>query len=347
MLAAVNHGQGDLRVEEVGLPDLGPNDVLVEVSYCGICGSDLHFVIEGWGRPGSTGGHEWSGVVAAAGHEVTKWKLGDRVIGGPGHGCGECLLCRTGRPSLCQHRGTPGTSPGGGGAFARFTRAGADSLLRVPDGLSLREAALSEPLAVAVHACATAGAEPGQRVLVSGAGPIGLLVVVVLNAWGIEDIVVSEPGQARRDLARAVGATATVAPDRLTRPRMPMDLVDSPFDAVLECSGNAVAQETAVYQLGRAGRLVLVGAGMGRPKFDPNRILLNELVITGSNEYWEGDFQRAIDLLCSGALPTDLLIERSDVTLHGLLDAMMGLNAGEIPGKVMVVPGVSSTSSAG
>ncbi|MGH3579371.1 MAG: zinc-dependent alcohol dehydrogenase, partial [Mycobacterium sp.] len=213
MPAAVNHGKDDLRIEEVAVPELGPGDALVEVSYCGICGSDVHFVTEGWGAPGSTGGHEWSGVVIDVGSQVTKWHLGDQVIGGPGHGCGTCAMCLARRPSLCENRGTPGTTPGTRGAFARYKQADAESLLKVPEGLSLREAALTEPLAVAVHAASMAKAKAGQRILVSGAGPIGLLVTSVLKVWGVDDITVCEPGQMRLERARALGAAAVITPD--------------------------------------------------------------------------------------------------------------------------------------
>jgi (R,R)-butanediol dehydrogenase/meso-butanediol dehydrogenase/diacetyl reductase len=308
------------------------------VSHCGICGSDLHFVLDGWGRTGGTGGHEWSGVVVATGPGVTRWRVGDRVVGAPGPGCGSCPLCTSGRPSLCERRFTPGTGSPERGAFATYVKADQDHLLGVPEGLGLRQAALAEPLAVALHAVSTSQAAPGQRVLVLGAGPIGLLCTAVLVDMGVSEVVVCEPAEARRRRALEVGATEVLAPEDLGRPAMPMDLVEAPFHAALECSGRAEAQEAALAQLGRAGILVLVGAGMGRPRFEANRILLNELVVTGSNEYWAGDFDRSLGLLASGRLPLDRLIEPEDVPLSGLLEAMRGLAAGEIPAKVLVAP---------
>jgi threonine dehydrogenase-like Zn-dependent dehydrogenase len=100
MRAAVYHGQRELAVEEVPVPEVGERDVLLEVSHCGICGSDLHFVLEGWGRPGSVEGHEFSGRVVAVGPDVARWQVGDELIGGPTPRCGECEPCRAGRPSL-------------------------------------------------------------------------------------------------------------------------------------------------------------------------------------------------------------------------------------------------------
>ena len=181
------------------------SEVLVEVSHCGVCGSDLHLVLDGWGRRGSIGGHEWSGVVCAVGDDVTRWSVGDEVIGGPTPRCGRCEMCRSGHPTLCSERDTPGTGGGFQGAFARYTKVDERELLRVPDGLTLREAALAEPLAVALHGITNSGATPGQRVLVLGAGPIGALTIAALRAMGIDDIKVSEPAPVRQELARRLG----------------------------------------------------------------------------------------------------------------------------------------------
>jgi len=119
---------------------------------------------------------------------------------------------------------------------------------------------------------------------------------------------------------------------------MPMDLVDEPFDVVLECSGHAKAMEAGLAQLARAGRLVLVGAGIHAPRFDNNRILLNELVITGANTYDHDGFEQALALLASGKLPVDHLVEPEEVPLDGVLDAMRGLAEGRTAGKVLVRP---------
>lgn len=337
MPIAVYRGPHDLVVEERELPDIGPRDVLVEVSHCGVCGSDLHMVIEGWGTPGSTGGHEWSGVVVAVGDEVREWSVGDQVIGGPGPGCGDCRSCRDGVSQLCLNRGRSGIEPFQG-AFAGYKATGADAVYAVPDGLDLRTAALTEPLAVALHGVENGRVQAGQRVLVTGAGPIGLNTIAVLRAVGVDDITVSEPSERRREHARRLGATAVVEPESLVAPDLPMDIVDEPFDVAYECSGHAVAMEAALGQLGRRGILVLVGAGIRRPKFDPMRILMNELVVTGAVEYSPDDFRRAIDLLAGGKLPIDLLVEPDDVPLTGLLSAMEELAAGQLASKVLIVP---------
>jgi threonine dehydrogenase-like Zn-dependent dehydrogenase len=117
-----------------------------------------------------------------------------------------------------------------------------------------------------------------------------------------------------------------------------MDVIDAPFDAAIDCSGRAEAMEHALALLRRGGRLVLSGTGMKRPRIDSNRVILNELVVTGAVEYVPDDYHRALELLARGALPTDELIEPDDVPLAGMQDAVARLAAGELAGKVLVVP---------
>ena len=341
MPAAVFMGLRDVVVEERPTPAVGPGELLLEVSHCGICGSDLHFLIEWGGRTNVIEGHEFSGTVVAVGADVSGWAIGDRAVGGPSPKCGKCEYCRAQRGNLCTERGRTGMGENTfQGAFAGYKTITAAEALRVPDGLSLKHAALTEPLAVALHGITRAGgARPGTRWLVTGGGPIGFLSVAALKALGVDDIVVSEPHERRRALCAKLGARV-VTPEELVTPQWPHDIVDEPFDVALECSGNGRAQESALAQLKRAGRLVLVGAGMARPKFDPNRILLNELEITGAFVYDHDGFPRAIELLASGKMPNDLLVEQEDYPLNRLLDAAIGLHEGELAAKAMIVPRV-------
>ncbi|HEV3450029.1 MAG TPA: alcohol dehydrogenase catalytic domain-containing protein [Acidimicrobiia bacterium] len=337
MRVAVYRRPGEVDVEERPVPDVGPRDVLLEVSHCGICGSDIHFVLDGWGRPGSVEGHEFAGRVVAVGDEVTGWRVGDAVVGGPSPRCGTCEYCRQGRPSLCVGRHTPGAAAHSDGAFAEYTLVPEASLRRIPDGVSLRAAALAEPLAVALHGLTRGGVRAGQRLLVTGAGPIGALSVAAARARGVTDVVVSEPHPRRRALAERLGARA-VEPAELVSPASPGDVVDDAFDVALECSGHAVAMEAALGQLKRGGTLVLVGAGMKAPRLDGNRILLNELVVTGSFVYDADGFERALELLARPDFPAEVLIEPGEVPLDGLLDALVGLHDGAVAAKVLIVP---------
>jgi 2-desacetyl-2-hydroxyethyl bacteriochlorophyllide A dehydrogenase len=337
MRAAVYEGEGNVAVRSLPVPSPSSGEVLVEISHCGICGSDLHFVIEGWSAPGSVHGHEYSGVIVETGPAVAGWSVGDRVVGGPDRGCGGCGPCRSGRTNLCVHRSKPGMGTHQG-AFATYKLLKADHLFRVPDGVDLRTAALTEPLAVALRGVRRSGVGPGARVLVTGGGPIGQLTVAVLRASGVDDVVVSEPAPTRQRLAEALGATV-VEPSSLAEPSLPMDLVDAPFDAAIECSGRADAMTAALAQLDRGGVLVFSGTGMNRPKLEVLRVILNELLITGSFEYSRDDYDGALGLLADGRLPVDLLIEPVAVPLEGVQAAMERLAAGQLAAKVMVTPG--------
>jgi threonine dehydrogenase-like Zn-dependent dehydrogenase len=339
MPVAVYHAPGEVVVEQRPVPRPGPGQVLVEVGHCGICSSDIHLMLEGWGKPGLVGGHEFSGTIAALGEDAGDWAVGDEVVGGPSPRCGVCRRCREGKPSQCERRNGTIDSHLDNGAFARYILVNAASLLRLPQGVSPREAALAEPLAVALHGITRSGITEGDTAMVFGAGPIGALTIMALVARGIS-VTVVEPGDARRALAAALGATEVIAPDELETypPWEPERLSPRAVDVVLECSGKKAAMETGFHQLKRGGRLVLVGAGIEAPSFDPNRLLLNELEICGSFVYDAGGFDQALALLASGVVPVSLLIDPDDIALEGIAGALQDLATGRIAGKVMVVP---------
>jgi (R,R)-butanediol dehydrogenase / meso-butanediol dehydrogenase / diacetyl reductase len=336
MPASVYVGGGRLTVRQIPVPAPGADEVLVEVGQCGICGSDMHLVLEDYARSGTVLGHEWAGTVAAVGPEVSGWEVGARVVSNPSGGCGVCRPCRHHRPSVCVEREPPNYLSFGG-AFCRYVVVKAHKLLRLPDNLPTRTAALTEPTAIAIHVVNLAPVAPGDRVLVTGAGPVGLLVTAVLLAQGITDITVSEPSPLRRARARAMGV-AVVAPDELPRPALGLP-VESPFAVAFECSGQAAGAEAALDQLDAAGTLVFVGTGREQPRVNHNRMIVLELTIIGAYNYDAEGFRPALELLASGTLPTDLLIEPQDISLEDIGDAMQRLAQGEIAGKVLVRPG--------
>lgn len=334
-------GVGRMAVEQRPTPPNLPGRVVVEVSHCGVCGTDLHMVMDGWGQPGRVGGHEYSGVIVDVGDDVAGWSLGDRIVCGPEPSCGACDACRRGEPTQCGQRSTIGGDNPFDGGFAQFVSTDARSLRRVPDGLSLRVAALAEPLAIALHAINRSGVRArGTAVLIMGAGPIGALILAVLVAEGRTDITVCEPGLTRANLARELGATDVVHPSELTTfsNAHPDQINPESVGVVFECSGKRVAMEASLSQLDRGGTLVLVGSGIEPPSFDPNRIILCELNICGAFNYDVDGFERALEWLESGQLPVALLIEPDDVPLDQLTDAMAQLVAGIRGGKVMAVP---------
>jgi 2-desacetyl-2-hydroxyethyl bacteriochlorophyllide A dehydrogenase len=215
-------------------------------------------------------------------------------------------------------------------------------LLRIPDGLPTRAAALTEPVAVALHAVNLSGVTPADRVLVTGAGPVGMLILAVLRTRGVRDVTVSEPAPARRVRALEVGAARVVVPDDL--PTGPMGApVAEPYSVVFECSGKASAAERALDQLDFAGTFVFVGTGHDYPRVNHNRVIVLELTLLGAYNYDAAGFGPALDLLASGALPLDALVHPDDVALDGLGAAMARLAAGEIAAKVMVRPEAGTT----
>ena len=208
---------------------------------------------------------------------------------------------------------------------------------RARGAVDTRAAALTEPTAIAIHTVNLSGAAAGDRVLVTGAGPVGLLTTAVLRSRGVDDITVSEPSPLRRERALAVGAHTALAPDELPRASMGRP-VDAPYTIAFECSGNARAAEAALDQLDYAGRLVFVGTGHDAPRVNHNRVIVLELTLLGVYNYDAGGFAPALELLASGALPLELLIEPVDVGLGDVQATLHRLAAGELPGKVMVVP---------
>ncbi len=341
MSAAVYQSPGVVTVEERPVPRPGPEQLVVRVHACGICGSDIHQLRDGWGfTPGRVAGHEWSGTVAAVGENVSDWSVGELVVGGPSPRCGTCRRCREGKPSQCENR-ERSVNDWFDGAFAEYVVCHTASALRLPAGLSPRHAALAEPLSVALHGITRAGVEPGQSVMVFGAGPIGALSVAALRAMGIDDITVVEPQEGRRKLAAELGVDDIVDPADLEvyPPWEPEKLSSRAADVVLECSGHRAAIEAGFSQVARGGILVMVGAGIDHPTFDINRMILNELTVTGSFVYDFDGFERALELLASDGFPADALIAPDAVGLGGIVEALDALAGGRIAGKVMVVPG--------
>jgi (R,R)-butanediol dehydrogenase / meso-butanediol dehydrogenase / diacetyl reductase len=344
MAVAVYQEPGVVTVEERPVPRPGPGEILIEVDHCGICGSDIHMLRDGWGnKPGLIAGHEYTGVIAALGDGVKGWSIGEAVVGAASPRCGHCRRCLENKPSQCENRAGSVTD-GHDGAFAGFVLTKDVSLLRLPDGLSLREAALAEPLAVALHGINRSGVAVGDSVMVIGAGPIGALSIAALKARGIGPITAVEPSEKRRALARDLGADTVLSPEDLEifPPWEPERISDHATHVVLECSGHKAAMEAGFHQLRRGGTLALVGAGVQHPTFDPNRFILNELSICGSFVYDKDGFERALELLASGQMPNHLLIEPTDVGLDQISATLDELANGQVSGKVLVVPRLSS-----
>ncbi len=334
MRAAVYRRKGQLEVLDVPVPDMGPADVMVKVDYCGVCGTDLHMMLDGWGEPDMVYGHEWSGRVVQKGPDA-RIDTGATVVGRSWVECGQCKPCAAGRPGLCERRPRAGEDSQSG-AFAAYLTIDHRNLLDVPCGVSARDAAYTEPLAVAMHAVTVGSVEAGRRAMVFGCGPIGAAVVAVLGTRGI-DVTVIEPHELRRDLARRLGAVVA-SPEDLEVPGHPGEVPADAVNYVFETSGARSAVETGLTQLTGGATMVLVGTGMNFPRLDTNRVILNELFVTGAFDYDTDGFAAALELIASKVLPLDVLLEPESVTLDGLMDAMRRLRSGAAAGKVLVCP---------
>ena len=323
------------------MPHPGPDEVVVRVHSCGICGSDIHQLRDGWGLPpGVIAGHEWSGTIAAIGDDVTNWSVGELVVGGSSPRCGTCRRCLEGKPSQCENRNDM-TSTHSDGAFAEYILCRAAGVLRLPDGLAATARGTGRT-ALGGHARHHAlERAAGDSVMVFGAGPIGALSIAALHAMGIDDVTVVEPHPGRRELAAKLGAKEIVDPSELeVFPSWePERQSTRAVHVVLECSGHRSAIEAGFSQVARGGILVMVGAGIDHPTFDINRMILNELTVTGSFVYDLGGFEKALEMLASDGFPCELLIDPDDIALDGIRDALENLAVGRIAGKVMVAPG--------
>ena len=294
-----------LVVVECPKPEPGPGQALVEVSYCGICGSDLHFRdVPELFPAGTVPGHEFSGRIVAVGDGVTGWSTGDRVCVLPFGQCGECAICRAGEEQVCPHAVSNGVGLGTGrpGAYAEHVVVDERMLFSLPDSVDDRAGTLVEPLAVAIRAVDQASAAVDDPALVLGAGPIGLLTALVLRHRGVRQVVVCSRNPARGRHAAALGLDS-VSIDEVGR--IPSD--ESPA-CVFECAGTPAAARLAVQALRPRGRLMLVGLALTPLDLAAPPIVIKELEIRGVIAYRRAQFQAAIDTLASGAIPVDRLI---------------------------------------
>lgn len=310
MRACVIHGPHDLRVEDVPVPEPGPGQALVAVRYGGVCGSDLHY----W-RHGGVGdfrlrepmvlGHEVVGTVVSYGAGADGPVPGTAVAVHPATPCGVCPECARGRRNICRdtrYLGSAARFPHVQGGFAARFAVPAEQLRRLPDGLEPRRAALAEPLSVALHAVRRAGAVAGRHVLVTGAGPIGCLVVAAAKAAGAAHVTVTDLLPQALRYASAVGADAVVRaedPDDAGRP--------SEVDVAVEASGVAAGLDTCLRLVRRGGTVVQLGMlPPGRSSFAGNLVVSREIELRGAFRF-DTEFDDALRLLAAEPVFDELI----------------------------------------
>ncbi|RKF56365.1 putative D-xylulose reductase A [Erysiphe neolycopersici] len=294
-----------------------PHDVIIAINYTGICGSDVHY----W-HSGAIGsyvlkkpmvlGHESAGTIISVGSKVKTLQVGDRVAIEPGTPCRRCEECRAGFYNLCLDMKFAATPPYGG-TLTGFYAAPEDFCYKLPPHVTQKEGALVEPLAVAVHMVKQARIQPGQNVVVMGAGPVGLLCCAVAKAFGASKIVSVDIQPSRTSFAIDFAATHTFIPEHTSAEENAARLIREVdlgpgADVVIDASGAESSIQTSIHTLRRGG--VFVQGGMGKPdiNFPILALCIKEVTVKGSFRYNSGDYKLAIELVATGKVNVKNLI---------------------------------------
>ncbi|MFF5481210.1 L-idonate 5-dehydrogenase [Streptomyces sp. NPDC012935] len=321
MLGCVIHGQGDLRVEELPVPVPGPGQALVAVRYGGVCGSDLHYWLHGGVgdfrlREPMVLGHEVVGTVVSYGSPTPSGPAaGTAVAVHPATPCQVCPECADGRRNVCRdtrYLGSAARFPHVQGGFAAQVVVPADQLRPLPVGLGLRRAALAEPLSVALHAVRRAGDLAGRHVLVTGAGPIGCLVVAAAKAAGAGRVTATDLLPTALEYARIAGADTLVRADDPYGAGWPSEV-----DVAIEASGVAAGLDTCLRLVRRGGVVVQLGMlPAGRSPFAGNLVVSREIELRGAFRF-DTEFDGALELLAA------------EVAFDGLVSAVVPVREAE------------------
>lgn len=311
MKSAVFYGKHDLRVEEHEMPKVGPKDVLIQVKACGVCGTDVHIYEGDKGAaevtPPTILGHEFSGVIAEVGSEVTNYKAGDRVCIDPNCYCGACEPCRNGVVHYCEHMIGYGTMVNGG--FAEYCAVNERQVYKLGDNTSFEQGAMTEPVACCLHGMDMCEIRPGHQVVVIGGGMIGLLMLQLSRLAGAAKVALLEPVESKREVGKKLGADICIDPihedvkARLKEEGMTW------VNTVIECVGRPSTIEQAIDIAGN--KAVVMMFGLTKPdetiSVKPFEIFRKELVLKASyiNPYTQ---KRALDLIDSGRLDVSSMV---------------------------------------
>lgn len=321
-----------LAIEERPQPRPADDEVVVEVARCGICGSDLHMTREpAFGiRPGAILGHEFAGRVAEVGHAVRTLKVGDRVAVAPVRGCGRCLPCLAGEPAWCRHMILQG------GGYAELAVTKERQCLELPHTTAIEDGALIEPLAVALHGVALAGLSPGSRVMVMGAGPIGLGVAFWARRLGAIAVAVTDLTLAQADRALEMGATAFLQAGEDAVQSVAHALDGSP-DVIFECVGSPGILSRAIEHVRPRGLIVMLGLCTSPDSFVPFQAVSKEVRILTSAFFSLGEYRAALDALDGGHCAAKAMVTGT-VRLSQMPEAFEALRERSSQCKVMVKP---------
>ena len=318
-----------IYTEDIEVPQLDSDQVLVRVESVGICGSDVHYY-----KHGSIGpyivekpiilGHELSGVITAVGSGVAKERIGSRVAVEPQRACKVCKQCKAGRYNLCPEIEFYATPPIDG-AFCEFVKIQSDFAYDIPSNISFDAAALIEPMSVCIWAAQKARIEEGTTVLIAGAGPIGVVMAQVARAFGASEVVVTDVVDHRLEFVKKYGATRTINTASRT-------LGSEKFDVFVDACGVPAAVHAGILATGPAGRVLLVGLGSDEMMMPVSHIQNNEIIVTGVFRY-TNTWPIGIDFLARGKVDLDAI-----VTHHfGLNEVEEGLKTTANPAAMKVI----------
>ncbi|BBI31912.1 zinc-dependent alcohol dehydrogenase [Cohnella abietis] len=294
MKALVYEGPRLMNMREVPTPELKPDEVLIRVERTGICGSELGGYLghNSLRKPPLIMGHEFAGVVEQLGDQVSTLQLGERVTANPLVTCGTCTYCRNGQSQLCGARALLGAHRPG--AFAEFVAVPARNVYPLPDHVSMDEGAFAEPFACAIHICRLLELTPTDRLLVYGAGPIGLFALQAAQVYGLRDIVIIDLNESRLEIARELGGIAVTGLDQL-KPGS-----EGEFDAVIDAVGAEVTRRKSMQAARPGGRVIFTGLHEAESNLPVNEMIRSETSVKGAFAYSQDDFDTAVKWIGQG-----------------------------------------------
>jgi (R,R)-butanediol dehydrogenase/meso-butanediol dehydrogenase/diacetyl reductase len=344
MLVGLIDGIRSVSLREVPVPRATPGTVVVDVAFCGVCGTDVHAFSSGAPYPAAVCGHEWCGTISDVGAEVKGLGTGDKVIVAVPPACGRCAPCLAGQTRYCHEVfmtqvGADALAPEHGG-FASSIRVGPGRVMRALPGLSDRAAAQIEPATVTYHAVSRSGLALGDTVLVQGGGPIGLLTMQWALAAGAGRVVVSDPLSARREKALSLGAHEAVEPGDVG-PTLRDRTSGLGPDVVFECVGRPETIQSAVDQVRRGGAVSIIGLADQQAPITPATWLIKEVTVTASLAYLHEEFEKVMSLAVDGRIELEALHDHT-APVTSLPEVLTALASGEATyTKVLIQPGAA------
>ncbi|MFV0556827.1 MAG: 2,3-butanediol dehydrogenase [Lactovum sp.] len=332
----------DFRVEEVTTPEVKAGHVIIDVEWVGICGSDIHEYVAGPlnAYPEIIMGHEFSGIVSEVGEGVTNVKVGDRVACENLDVCDDCKFCKSGRRHLCEQFAINGYGLYGfsnNGAFAEKVLLKATNAIKIPDNLSMEHAAMVEPGAVCYHAVNQTQLTEGSTAAIFGAGPIGLLTIIMAKAKKASQIIVVDIAEDRLELAKKLGATTVINPineDAVTKIK---ELSKGGVDVAFEVAGVQATFASATQCIGKAGEVNIVALYEKEVNLAPMTLSVNEAKISTAWCYSE-EFQPVIDIYSSNIVDLDLLITKKIFLDNLVSEGFETLTTDKSHIKILVTP---------